>query len=141
MSEEINVASVREAILNANPVLEALSIVLKEVTSDTVDVLADVLLTLGHDPQQMPGEFLLQSMLVESEKVFGHIDRENWIKIYDAYTQVKAIIDGNPELQEEVREFKAAYAERLMADAVTPEPVNHTVGATLEVKGLLDGNF
>jgi hypothetical protein len=138
---EINAETVRSAINNADPVLEALSVVLKEVTAGAAEALVEVLGMLGHDAHQMPGEFLMQSMLVESEKTFQPISRENWIKIYDSYTEIKAIIDGNPDLQGEIVKHKESQTERLTSAAASTEPVHHVVGGELKIDKLLNGDF
>jgi len=125
MSEpNITEATVRASMENVHPVLEALSILLKEVSVDAVRNVAAVLATLGVDPTTLPGEYLMQSMLVEADRLFVAITRENWIRIYDAYQQVKAIVDSNPDLKKQFgRE-----------EATTPE-------APPEQGGLLDGDF
>jgi hypothetical protein len=138
---EINAETVRSAIKNADPVLEALSVVLKEVTAGAAEALVEVLEMLGHDAHLMPGEFLMQSMLVESEKTFQPISREDWIKIYDSYTEIKAIIDGNPDLQGEIVKHWETQEERLTSAAAKSEPVHHVAGGELKIDKLLNGDF
>lgn len=138
---EINAETVKSAIRNADPVLEALSVVLKEVSAGAIEALSEVLAYLGHDAHLMPGEFMMQAMLVESEKSFQHISRENWIKIYDAYTEIKAIIDSNPDIQSEVVKHRETQAERLTSAAAKAEPVHHVVGGELKIDKLLNGDF
>lgn len=139
---EINVAQVRDAIQNADPVLEALSVILREITGGAVDALAEVLMVLGHDPSIMPGEYLVQAMLVESEKVFGSISRENWIKMFDSYTEVKAIIDANPQLKDEAMAHRGTETERLAAATrshISGE--HHVTGGSLDIDKLMNGEF
>jgi hypothetical protein len=62
---------------------------------------------------------------VEADKVFTPVSRENWIKIYDSYHQVKAVIDANPELKEQINKQFAKADE-------APAP---------RVEDLLDGKF
>lgn len=112
--ENINAETVRAAVNESNPVLEALSILLGEVSRDAVSSLAGVLGMVGVPAETLPGEYLLQSILVEAEKVFKHITRERWIDIYDSYQQVKAVIDANPDLKDEVAKKHDADREKLL---------------------------
>lgn len=117
--ENLNITAdtVRNAIQDQNPVLEALSYILKEVSHDTVFSLAAVLAQLGVDPSTMPGEYLIQAVLVEADRVFKPISREDWIKVYDAYTQIKSVIDANPELRNEIKQkHEAAVAAQAQGE-------------------------
>lgn len=125
---EINTDSVRAAINEPDPVLESLGLLLKEVSADMVRTLASVLAMTGHNPTGMPAEFLLQAVLVEAEKVFNPISRENWIKIYDSYQAVKAVIEANPDIQAALAARRAALHGQAEAPAQTPD-------------SLLDGQF
>lgn len=130
---EINRDSVNAAITEPDPTLEALGLLLKEVSADMVRTLASVLAMTGHNPTGMPAEFLLQAVLVEAEKVFNPISRDNWIKIYDSYHAVKAVIEANPDIQAAL----AARRELLRSGAQVPTgvPVPEVVDS------LLDGQF
>lgn len=133
---EINADTVRQAMADADPVLVALSILLREVSAEAVVHLAGTLAMTGHDPSKMPGEFLLQSMLVESEKVFKHIDRDSWIAIYDSYQEVKAVVDANPDLRNDVEDY-ANKTEKHMREAVLGLQDDTAVASD----PLLDGQF
>jgi len=128
--EEINAETVRAAIHDTDPSLEALSLLLKSVAGDAVAILAGTLRMMGQNPADMPGEFFLQSVLIESERAFKPISREKWVAVYDTYMQIKAVIETNPDLQKELRSHKESAAERL-SQAVSQDSLD----------GLLDGDF
>lgn len=125
---DITPETVHAAITSADPVLEALSILLKEIAVEAVGSLSAVIRLTGNDPALMPGEYLLQAVLVEADKVFQPVSRETWLQIYDAYHAVKAIIDANPELAESMRQHK----ESAISELRTTESA---------VDALLDGQF
>jgi hypothetical protein len=125
---EISAEQIREVISNPDPVLEALSLMLRELAGETVDALATVLSMLGTNPTQLPGEYLLQAVLVEADKVFAPVSRENWIKIYDSYKEVQRVIEANPELKSELNKSFGKAAE---TSAAKEDPF----------EALLDGKF
>lgn len=133
---EVTADVVRQAMENADPVLVALSILLREVSTDAVMTLAGMLAMTGHDPSKLPGEFLVQSVLVESEKIFKHIDRESWIQIYDSYHEVKAVVDANPDLRDNIEDY-AKKTKQHMRDVVLGLPDDTAVASD----PLLDGQF
>lgn len=133
--QEINADMVRAAMADADPMLEALSILLKSIAQESVAALAGTLSMIGQNPREMPGEFFVQAMLVEGEKVFKSITRERWIAIYDSYTRIKSLVDGDPELKAELVAHKAGTEDRLER-ALSEKPK-----ATASVESLLDGQF
>lgn len=103
MSEEkITPEEIRSVMNESDPVLAALSVVLKELASETVATLAGILSFTGATPGQLPGEFLLQAVLVESDKVFKPISRDTWVSLYDTYHAVQDVLDANPDLKAEI---------------------------------------
>lgn len=98
--EEITVDTVREAVTASDPMMEAVAILMREIARDAVGNLAGILSMTGADPTLLPGEYLLQAVLVESDKVFKPISRERWIEVYDVYHTVQGIIDANPDIKE-----------------------------------------
>lgn len=143
--EEINADMVRRAINEPDPVLEALSLLLKSVAADAVEILSSTLTMIGHDPTQLPAEFFVQAIMIESEKVFKNISREKWIDIYDSYQQVKGLVDGDPALRAEIQASKDTLPQRLrqakhQQAMAQPEPTSRA-GYAPSVNDLLDGNF
>lgn len=143
--KEIDANMVRQAINEPDPILEALSLLLKSVAADAVEILSATLSMMGHDPSQLPAEFFLQAVMIESEKVFKDITREKWIDIYDSYQQVKALVDADPQLKAEIQASKETLPQRLRQakhqQAMSqPEPTSRA-GYAPSVNDLLDGNF
>jgi hypothetical protein len=131
--QEINAEVIREVIANPDPMLEALSLMLKQIATETVHAVAGMLSMMGASPEMLPGEYLLQAVLVEADKVFHPIDRDNWIKIYDGYHKVKAVIEADPALKADLdRAFTAAVAH--VEDTIVDVPAP-------AVNSLLDGDF
>lgn len=120
---EITADTIREVLATPDPMLEALSLMLKELAADLVKDLGTVLSILGADVADLPGEYLVQAVLVESDKVLRPVTRENWIKIFDGYEQVKAVLDANPDIRDEVAARWTGETEAAKSDS------------------LLDGNF
>jgi hypothetical protein len=100
---DINVDTVRETLNDVNPAMEAVALYLKGLSRSIVGELAASLIMVDVQPAEVPAEFLVQAVLVEADRVFKGISRENWIKIYDSYTGVKAVIDAHPELKAEAK--------------------------------------
>ena len=98
---DIDLDAVRKAILGSTEAESAVAVVLRDIARQAVMELSFVLGVNGVDPAALPGEYLLQAVLCEAQRVFKAISREGWIGIFDAYTDVKAVIDGNPGLREE----------------------------------------
>jgi hypothetical protein len=109
--EEVSVESVRAAVQDVNPVQEAMAILMKNVAFEAVGSLAGVLSLLGQKPEDISGIFIVQATLVESERVFATISREDWIKVFDTYHAVKAIIDANSDIKESLDRHEAQVNE------------------------------
>jgi hypothetical protein len=125
-NEDITADTIKAAIDSPNPMMEALSNLLKTVAHAAVENLSDVLRMLGVDPVTMPGAFFAQALLVEADKAFVPISREEWINVYDSYQQIKAILAGNPDLREALYNM---HDDTAQAAAETPHDA------------LLDGKF
>lgn len=143
--KEINADAVRQVLSDPDPVLEALSLLLKSVAADAVEILAGTLAMIGHDPSQLPAEFFVQAVMIEAEKVFQPIGRQKWIDIYDSYQQVKTLVDNDPVLKAEVAASKDAMPTRLRTAKHKqamglPNSVQQP-GYAPSVDDLLDGNF
>lgn len=106
--EEITRDTVERAITAPDAMLDALSQVLKSVATEAAGGLAAVLGMLGVDPTTMPGQYFAQAMLVAADQVFQPVTRDEWIEAYDAYHQVKTVLEQNPDLREALVEKKAA---------------------------------
>ena len=121
--EEINYETVRSGMTDTNPAMEALSAVLRGVGHTAVHEVAAFLAAAGVDPGTMPGEYFIQAMLTEADKVFSPVDPANWGRIHEAYTQVNAVLAANPELRQ-VRAEALAKASAVPADEMTEDQVN-----------------
>lgn len=130
--QEISADTIREVLSNPDPMLEALSLMLKEVAMETVFTVAGMLSVFGASPDMLPAEYLIQAVLVEADKVFHPVSRDNWIKIYDGYHQVKAVIDADPSLKAELDKAYAAAVATVEEAAATEAKVDNA---------LLDGDF
>lgn len=135
-ASDITADTVREVLASPDPMLEALSVVLREISHDAVGAVAGMLTMMGVDPGTFPGEYLLQSLLVESEKVFKGITRDNWIKVYDSYVHIKGILEANPELKAQVEAYENTPVPS--APVETPD-AEEAVDAALDA--LLNGKF
>lgn len=111
---DISRESVEDAIDNVDPVLEALTMMLKELAAETVAALEAIVTLVGSDPSELPGEFLLQAVLIESDKVFQPIDRDEWIRIWDSYHEVAAIIEANPDLKAKIQGNTSNAMDKLL---------------------------
>lgn len=111
MSEEINADMVRAAVVDPDPMMEALTTLLKTVATEAVAGLSTVLGMLGVDPRTMPGTFFAQAILVAADGAFLPISREDWITVYDSYEQIKEILVKNPDIREELAGLHAQLGE------------------------------
>lgn len=120
----ISAESIRAAIHHPEPMMEALSSLLKSVSSEAVAGLVTILGMLGVDAKTMPGTFFAQAILVEADKAFAPISREDWILVYDSYERIKAVLAANPDIR---AELAGMHAEMNGTDTLTD--------------ALLDGEF
>lgn len=135
--QEITPDTIRDVIANPNPLMEALSFLLKEIADEAVTAVESVLSVVGSDPAQLPVAFFIQAMLVEAEKHFRPIaSREEWLKIYDAYVAVKAVIESNPDIKAQLEgQLGRPVQARQVPASSLPVP------SVSELENLLNGEF
>jgi hypothetical protein len=115
--EEITKATVEKAITEPEPMMDALSHLLKSVAMESTAGLASVLVMLGVDPATMPSQYFIQAMLVASDGVFQPVTREDFIACYDTYEQVRKVLEDNPDLHSALIAKKAGRQEGVAAAA------------------------